>query len=1110
MVRAHKQAWVWQDEWWGLTIKDIREIERQTQEALAAKMAHANELEGDGPKSPLPTPTLKESPVDVSEPAPEENPGTSITDVARLVLRVPDRRPSRGSRNLEEDVLTARMESIAHDSDQGSDASDEFYDAKDEFSETLSLTKWNSMELVPDGDNVQCSGPSCPKREGYVLQGSPIVGREELTAKYERQISSRSADSYLSHGVSPVPPNCSTVCLVLVFHGGSVLDVSAEMSSKKSDVTTFRGAFESVMRQHYPCLVGRVVVQLVPCPAMCSEALGLFSSLNVSAEMSSKKSDVTTFRGAFESVMRQHYPCLVGRVVVQLVPCPAMCSEALGLFSSLSPYSFDVSPTASDGNVSITRDAIPIGAVPLFMTNSPEYHDAVSRVISRANSVYHEFLRSEEGVGFSGQVVIVGDSAGAIFAYDALEEGVGFSGQVVIVGDSAGAIFAYDALCGHDRPEKRLSSESIDKDGLHEQQHSKVHANVSWYYNVLESVSESEAWEPGRKPSCQKSFSDIPTLSGCGVGDGDGHHAPLKAFLSAPAPRSYSISSSCDSQAGQLDFEVSSFFLMGSPLSIILAFRRIQNSEDRNGMPPRPACGQIYNLFHPANPVASRIEPLLATRFAQLPPIPIPRYSKYPMGDGTPTILLEYLRSATFLLSWGSGSSAEGGFQCTSSLRHRRISDSIGAVPATTNPDFAAISAITAISQKWWGNKRIDYALYCPEGLASFPTVALPHLFHASYWESHDVIAFILRQLVHADPSADSGDERETKVFSPCQPREQWLKKRTIVKIKNCSANHRGNDVIVADGMNQVLTAKFAYGPLDVVALTGERVDIHAMADPAVGEWILLGTETTDKNGRIKFTVPEDHSFGYGLHPIKMVVRGDHTCADMHLAVVPKETECVVFSIDGSFTASVSVTAKDPKVRPGAVDVVRHWQEQGYLIIYITGRPDMQQRRVVSWLAQHNFPHGLLSFADGVSKEFLTHKAEYLSHLVKDVGLVVHAGYGSSKDVVVYQSVGLKPEQIHIVGKVSKKQAHACNNLSEGYAVHLNALMAPGGSRPAQGNARMLIPRGFFSFPGQVTRLNRRSRSVRRTPSFPGTSAPTTPVPSSVHHSPKNRLFMRM
>ena len=54
---------------------------------------------------------------------------------------------------------------------------------------------------------------------------------------------------------------------------------------------------------------------------------------------------------------------------------------------------------------------------------------------------------------------------------------------------------------------------------------------------------------------------------------------------------------------------------------------------------------------------------------------------------------------------------------------------------------------ICTVSQKWWGNKRLDYALYCPEGLSNFPTNALPHLFHASYWESYDVVAFILRQV---------------------------------------------------------------------------------------------------------------------------------------------------------------------------------------------------------------------------------------------------------------------------------------------------------------------------------------------------------------------------
>lgn len=55
----------------------------------------------------------------------------------------------------------------------------------------------------------------------------------------------------------------------------------------------------------------------------------------------------------------------------------------------------------------------------------------------------------------------------------------------------------------------------------------------------------------------------------------------------------------------------------------------------------------------------------------------------------------------------------------------------------------------SVVTAKWWGTKRIDYALYCPDVLTAFPTVALPHLFHASYWESTDVVAFILRQVIY-------------------------------------------------------------------------------------------------------------------------------------------------------------------------------------------------------------------------------------------------------------------------------------------------------------------------------------------------------------------------
>lgn len=42
MLRAHRQAWAWQDEWLGLTMEDIRCMEREIQEQLAKKMAQIN------------------------------------------------------------------------------------------------------------------------------------------------------------------------------------------------------------------------------------------------------------------------------------------------------------------------------------------------------------------------------------------------------------------------------------------------------------------------------------------------------------------------------------------------------------------------------------------------------------------------------------------------------------------------------------------------------------------------------------------------------------------------------------------------------------------------------------------------------------------------------------------------------------------------------------------------------------------------------------------------------------------------------------------------------------------------------------------------------------
>ncbi len=85
---------------------------------------------------------------------------------------------------------------------------------------------------------------------------------------------------------------------------------------------------------------------------------------------------------------------------------------------SLSPYSFDVYGTGDSPQM--IHESVPIGAIPLLSTSQLEYLDAVSKTVLAANQVFNDFIKSEEGQGFSGQIVFIGDSMGSILGYDAV------------------------------------------------------------------------------------------------------------------------------------------------------------------------------------------------------------------------------------------------------------------------------------------------------------------------------------------------------------------------------------------------------------------------------------------------------------------------------------------------------------------------------------------------------------------------------------------------------------------------------------------------------------------------------------------------------------------
>uniref|UniRef100_A0A672KK65 Membrane-associated phosphatidylinositol transfer protein 3 n=1 Tax=Sinocyclocheilus grahami TaxID=75366 RepID=A0A672KK65_SINGR len=562
-------------------------------------------------------------------------------------------------------------------------------------------------------------------------------------------------------------------------------------------------------------------------------------------EAGAKTADVNTLSSVLEKVSQDHFQAAAQHVVIKLVPCPAVCAEAFCLVSNLNPYSYD------ESCVSSSVDHLPLAALPLLAIAAPHYQDAVATVIARANQVYHSFLQSPEGQGFTG--------------------------QVCLMGDCVGGVLCFDALC----------------------------------------------------------FSNSPR-----------HSSP------------------------------------------------------------------IHTSRH---------------------------------------------NSTESLKVW------------TETLNH-------------------------SLTYSWWGSKRLDYALYCPDVLTSFPTVALPHLFHASYWESTDVVAFLLRQVMHCDyVKAQEMDNSDSAPFSPSSPREKWLRRRTHVKLRNVTANHRVNDIIVTEDGRQTLVGRFMYGPLDMVTLTGEKVDVYVMTQPQSGRWKHLDTEMTNSSGRVTYTIPKSKKLAVGVYPIKMVVKGDQTSAEAFLTVLPRGMECVVFSIDGSFAASVSIMGSDPKVRPGAVDVVRHWQDLGYLIIYITGRPDMQKQRVVSWLSQHNFPQGMIFFSEGLVHDPLRQKTIFLRNLVQECHIKINCAYGSMKDISVYSMLGLNPNQIYIVGRPSKKYQNQCQFLSEGYAVHLSSLQFR--ARPKKSSSvRMVLRKGSFGLSAKPDFLCKRTH-LRRTMSVQQPEPPMTPNP---------------
>ncbi|CAD6199751.1 unnamed protein product [Caenorhabditis auriculariae] len=153
-----------------------------------------------------------------------------------------------------------------------------------------------------------------------------------------------------------------------------------------------------------------------------------------------------------------------------------------------------------------------------------------------------------------------------------------FKGHVSIFGHSLGSVICYDIL-------------------------TKFSPLVLYDKYVTKSVDE---FLDGVKddPSCQKAREAMETLKEARQAVIDNLEGGMEKLLVT--------------KEEQLDFKVKYLFAVGSPLAVFLVMR---NANSSNLMPSTTNVDRIFNIFHPYDPVAYRLEPFFAPEYRHIRPL---------------------------------------------------------------------------------------------------------------------------------------------------------------------------------------------------------------------------------------------------------------------------------------------------------------------------------------------------------------------------------------------------------------------------------------------------------------------------------------------------------
>lgn len=252
-------------------------------------------------------------------------------------------------------------------------------------------------------------------------------------------------------------------------------------------------------------------------------------------------------------------------------------------------------------------------------------------------------------------------------------------------------------------------------------------------------------------------------------------------------------------------------------------------------------------------------------------------------------------------------------------------------------------------------------------------------------------------------------------------------KSRSAIK----PAVHRARDVIVTEGQDPNLIAKFAYGVALDADIKGEDVDIYMSKGCRAG-WAKIGTQTTSSNATKRSVDGVDDSGGYvmvalsklgvtnlsvGRHHFVFVLKANNAYTEAYVEVVPNKNAYVVTDIDGTLTAfeeaaATEILGSHPESHVGAADMIRSFYHRGYNIFYLTARPVFLMEATREWLNMRGFPPGAIHTTNlktgATGDAAAAFKVAELAQLKASTGIVPAYAFGNKpSDVKAFADSGI-------------------------------------------------------------------------------------------------------